>query len=510
MEQLLGQILFIAFHGAFLFCGWLLLRTSRKILSTRKLIDPERFRTSLSLLSVLFLFFGVLFKIAVIAILSSEMRSDDPSPFFVSGWAAGNAILFLVAGVTLWMAKEGIGRQLSIEEYSRQERRANNLRFTGFAFFVWPLTILVLTGLFFMLFPGLLLLFLILIAWRFIRVGKRRSDQGMVLWTLAVSVAKGLPLAEELDVLADGFSGSQRRKFHRVAELLREGMPLAEALERIPGVVPQFAVLAAQVGTENDTLTESLREAAARHALYAQGAKLRSYSPTLVMMYLVVVPIVMMTIVTGIMIWIIPKFKKIFHDFDMEFPFETVAYIETTDFVAQYWYLIIPVPVALYFYLSRKSFCGWGESDIPLVGRWFRRLDLPGVLRHLAHSVRVGKPMEGALAVIGAKHCRKAVRKSLAEVHRKCRQGDDCWYAMRDTGLLTNREVAVLRSSQRVGNLSWALKELAETIERRTSYRWMMILEFAQPAIVLLVGLLVLWTCLAFFMPLVHLLNDLS
>jgi len=153
---------------------------------------------------------------------------------------------------------------------------------------------------------------------------------------------------------------------------------------------------------------------------------------------------------------------------------------------------------------------GWGEFDIPYFGRCFRRLDLPGILRNLANTVASGQPLEDSLVVLNRNHRRKFIRNSTGQVLLKCQQGDDCWYAMKDAGLLNGHEVAVLRSAQRVGNLSWALEELAESIERRMSYRWLVVWEIAQPAVVLILGLGMGLLCVALFLPLVELLNNMS
>ena len=52
-------------------------------------------------------------------------------------------------------------------------------------------------------------------------------------------------------------------------------------------------------------------------------------------------------IVTGIMIFVVPKFKEIFKDFGTKLPDLTEVLIAVSRWVAVYWYLIPGVPIGL-------------------------------------------------------------------------------------------------------------------------------------------------------------------
>ena len=76
--------------------------------------------------------------------------------------------------------------------------------------------------------------------------------------------------------------------------------------------------------------------------------------------------------------------------------------------------------------------------------------------------------------------------------------------------LLNQREAALLRSAQRAGNLPWALEALGTRFEQRWQFRLMFWMEFVRPAVLIVLGLIVAVFDLAFFLPLVKLINDLS
>jgi type IV pilus assembly protein PilC len=254
-----------------------------------------------------------------------------------------------------------------------------------------------------------------------------------------------------------------------------------------------------------------MSKAAIRHAKTGPGNG--SGFPALSLTYPIALILVAVFIFSFLMYYIVPNYKAIFHGFGTELPEETQLMIFFADVWVQYFYLsaLVLLPLLAVGVWVIDAYCrGWGESDVPLVGRWFRRLDMPGVLRNLATTVAANRPLDDTLDLLGKEHPRRAVQVALSKASEQSRKGDDCWYALCDVGLLNVREVAALRSAQRVGNLAWALEQIATTIERQISYRWRTALEVVQPATILGLGLLVGLIEIGFFLPLMGLISDLS
>jgi type IV pilus assembly protein PilC len=341
--------------------------------------------------------------------------------------------------------------------------------------------------------------------------GRRRADQTAVLWTLATAARANLPLAEELDALVDTLSRGQARKTRRLAERLRTGESLSVALDPPSGVIPSAAVLAVRVGEENGLLATALGEAAVTHS------RLRSDGGHRLPLMSVAIPaavfLAAVSIVGFLLYFVVPKFKKIFSDFGVGLPEVTNEFISVADVVVTYWHLVSLVswvPPAVLVWAIVRHCRGWGEGDVPLLGRWFRRFDVPGILRQLAVPAAAGRPLLDTLHVLAAGHPRRAVRKDLSRAAEQCSDGDDCWYALRDVGLLRDPEAAALRAARRVGNVPWALERLAEAIESRLAHRGRTAFELVRPLGVLAVGLLVAVVEIALFSPLVELIANLD
>lgn len=361
---------------------------------------------------------------------------------------------------------------------------------------------------------GLILLILLVvcaIAIYFIAIANRQADQGVILWTLAIALQEELPLIDELEAAVTAVGGGIRNKTRRLIDALREGESLATALSEVPGLIPASAVTTAHIGEATGTLPQCLRDAALRHQADDQPGGSGTSSKTLVITYLFALPAFALLIFQGISYFIIPKFRKIFDDFGTELPDVTLNTLDAFAFAAQHTGLFWLCNFLLVFiggWTANAYSRGWGEFDPPFVGHWLRRFDVPNLLRNLALAAESGTPLEHTLSVVAARHRRRAMRKTLADTHAACLEGRDCWEVLREAGLLRDAEFAVLQSAQRVGNLPWALRALADTIERRFSYRCQAFVEFAQPAVAIALLLFVGLMCLAMFAPLVKLIQE--
>lgn len=339
--------------------------------------------------------------------------------------------------------------------------------------------------------------------------GQRHAEESAVLWTLAIALEKQLPLTEELEALAETLSKPRAAKVRRVVDGLLHGDSPAEALRWVPGVIPNAAIVAAQVGEESGTLPAVLRAFAVRHA--RSGPVGDNALSGISLAYPVGLLLFVLFVLNGLMYYIVPKFKKIFEDFGFELPDVTKRIIEVSDVLNGFpflYLLIVGPPLAVGGWAVRAYTRGWGEQDVWLVGRWFRRLDVPEVLRNLAAAVEAEHRPDDVLLLLSREHRRRAMRTALESACEKYRKGDDCWQALRGVGLLRAREVAALRSAERVGNLPWVLRQLAETIERRLANRWLTVLEIAQPVAVVSLGAIIAAIEVGFFSPLMSLILE--
>lgn len=345
-------------------------------------------------------------------------------------------------------------------------------------------------------------------AWGFLLDRAAASRRGALLWVLAIAVEKQLPLVPVLEAFADDSRGLWRTRTLELAAALRSGVSLPDALQELPGVVPNSAVLAARVGAESGTLGPALRVAAETFTL-RQEVSLTA--PRGVLVYLFVLSNVLLIVLTFLMVAIIPKFRVIFADFNTELPSLTLTLIGVVDAISTYIFLFIPFLFILYaasvvaFFLSVTSFEGRS-----LLARVIPGMAAPDVLRSLAVVIRAGRPLGSALSSLVTHHPDRSIRRRLFGVEKEVRSGGEIWHSLAQSGLIRAADASVLASAQRAGNLPWALTGIAGNIERRTAFRLQALLEFVRPVALLVFGLAVGVVVVGMFLPLLKLVNDLT
>ncbi|QDU39976.1 Type II secretion system protein F [Maioricimonas rarisocia] len=354
---------------------------------------------------------------------------------------------------------------------------------------------------------------LILVYWLVLVFNGRRSRQARLLWLMTIATENRLPLADELRADAETYNGPARERTLALADRLEAGMSLGEALQdmRTPLLAPA-TVAAIRVGEETGTLQQVLRREAIRNTAALNESE--AYMPLrLLMIYYTVVIGTILSLTVFLMIFIVPKFRAIFDDFGVELPHLTRLLIDFSDTVSNFWYLaalaMLAAGVALVtgFVIVQS---GWENARISSVMKWFPRRDTPGILRALRAGIAANVPLPQLFGTIRSVQLRPEVYRRLDHVVTDVEYGTDPWTAMKKQQLLHDRERLALSAASEGNRLGFVLPALADRIEETYRRRLLTLVELSKPVVVFIVGTFVAFYAVAFFLPLVKLLNDLS
>ncbi|MDR3638651.1 MAG: type II secretion system F family protein [Isosphaeraceae bacterium] len=334
------------------------------------------------------------------------------------------------------------------------------------------------------------------------------TQQDAVLRALAIAADRGMPLAPALQAIADHCGFFLRARVLALADTLQAGAPFPDALDMTPGVLPPDAEVIARVGYDTGVLPGALREAAdARVALPSTWGWIVAR-----LCYLMGVLLVLQSVIGFISYFILPKFEAIFKDFGAPLPQFTILVIQATHAAIRYGWasaLLVGLEVAILFLLP-LTLVGWLNVGIPVLDRLFIRRHSALILRALAGVVESGQPLNRAFGTLARRYPRTWVRDQLRMVALDIDRGQDWCEALRNNGLIGGPEVAALDAARRVGNLPWTLRQTAETLERRLAYRMQAWLQLIFPVLVLMVGGVVFAVAVAYFAPLVSLIERLA
>lgn len=335
----------------------------------------------------------------------------------------------------------------------------------------------------------------------------RAAQQEAMLWTLALAADRGRPLAPSVRALAEQSSGRARGRLRRVAECLEYGLSLPEALDFVRKSAPGSARVLVRLGHDSGALPEALRDAAASRSARPPGwqgfgAKVG---------YLCLVLAFLQGIVLFFLFSVAPKMEAIYKDFGLVLPRMTRTLLDVSLRMSDG--VLLPLSILLellaLLYLP-FAVAGFGELKVPILDRLFLRRHSVMILRGLAMVVESGRPLGVGLKTLADSYPALWVRERLAGVYLAAEAGHDWIDALGRFGLITGSDLALLESSRRAGNLPWALRELADSNARRLLYRVQAAGQVLFAALLLAVGAAVGFVCVAYFLPLVQLIERLT
>jgi type IV pilus assembly protein PilC len=307
-----------------------------------------------------------------------------------------------------------------------------------------------------------------------------------------------------VEAFAYEWGGPFGRRSLRLARALRSGVQLPDALDRIRGLTPNAGRVAARVGTEAGCLGPALREAAAaRNAQEPiwQGIASRTY-------YLLLVVFIAQVVTVFMSLKIAPAMKQIAADFGLELPWisqVSLDFMENSTLVS--WLVIALLLQAVLLFYLLLHMLGWLPWEIPFLDRFTKALDSGLALRSLAWLVQRGKPLHTAVAVTARSYPKYWFRRRLGQAVWDMSNGVEWSAALRSRRIISAGDAQLLAAAERVGNIPWALRMVAESGERRLMYRLQCAVQVLYPLAILAISVVVAIYALAFFLPMVTLLQ---
>ena len=336
----------------------------------------------------------------------------------------------------------------------------------------------------------------------------RATRQDSLLSVLAIAAERGMPLAPAVLAFADQYRGTSYRRIMDLAARINWGTPLPEALEGSRKLMSRDAVLQAWVGEAAGRLPRALRMAAT-----SRSNQLPLWTAICARLsYILGLLLAVQIISAFVLYFIVPKFEAIFNDFNTSLPQVTILVIDASRLLIRYGFITAFIPmieIGLLVFLP-LSFLSWSNYTIPLFDRLLGRRHTALVLRSLALTVEGGKPIVQGLSTLTQHYPTEWVRRRLKAVEKEVGQGADWIESLRHYGLIRPTDADVLTSAVQVGNLDWALLELAETAERRLVTRVQMVIQTLFPLVVVMLGMVVFIMAMAYFVPLVALITELT
>ena len=324
----------------------------------------------------------------------------------------------------------------------------------------------------------------------------------------------GLPILRSLRIL-EGQSkpGPLKNSLIGVIEDIEGGSTLSEAMSRQPKAFDNLYVNMVKAGEAGGAL-EVILQRLAEFKERAQSLKRKVQGA---MIYPCAVITVACGIVFFIMYWIIPKFKKIFEDFDTELQGITVMLISASDAIVNYWYLIPAVPISIFLLVKiiKKNKTGafaidWIKLRIPLLGMIIRKAIVARTARTLGTLIASGVPILEAIIIARDTAGNAVFVRAFDQIYAAIREGESMAVPLKETRIVDDMVVNMVDVGEETGALDTMLYKVADVYDEEVTVLVDGLVSLLEPLMVVILGLIVGFIVIALFMPLIELLNKLS
>lgn len=326
----------------------------------------------------------------------------------------------------------------------------------------------------------------------------------------------GLPLDQGLAALAREMGrGRLQTVTAGLAEDLRAGHPLPEALRRQGNRVPPFYAGLVSAGIRSGRLADVL----ATLTTYARSvADLRATVVSAVF-YPAVVLAVSTALFAGFAFLVLPQFERIFQDFNLKLPRATLWALEAVKhpvFVG----LLLAAWVTLWVGILRvivhtkgSGRLAWTRLGyaVPVVGTLVRSMRLAAFSELLAILVDQNVPLPEAFRLAGEASSDPFTLASSRQVQQDLAEGMPLWAVLRSRQLVPELIAWMTGLGERRGELGKAMHQVAQIYRRQVEVRAAILRSVLPPfLIVFTAGTLVGYFVLTVMLPMTKLIEALS
>ncbi|RKZ38674.1 MAG: type II secretion system protein GspF [Gammaproteobacteria bacterium] len=341
------------------------------------------------------------------------------------------------------------------------------------------------------------------------RISISATDLALLTRQLATLVHSGLALEEALRAISEQSEKARLKSLLlAVRSRVLEGHSLAEGLGDFPNVFPSVYRATVAAGEESGHLDLILE----RLAEYTENRQYLRQKTLLALFYPALLSLVAISVVIGLLAYVVPQVVQVFGHIHQELPRLTRALITLSEFLQDWgiWLLLVLIMViggirySLRFNQPLMLFHRF-LLFIPLVSRLERGMNVARFTRTLSILTESGVPMLEALRITAQVVSNYPLRQAILEATNKVREGSSLHTALAQSGLFPPMTLHLIMSGESSGKLESMLERAAIMQERELETLMGVLLGLFEPLLILVMGGIVLTIVLAILMPIFEL-----
>lgn len=338
------------------------------------------------------------------------------------------------------------------------------------------------------------------------------TSKELALFTrqFATLLSAGLPIEEALAAV-----GEQTEKPRIKALILSvrskvvEGHALASALREHPEAFTALYSATIAAGEKTGHLdTVLMRLAEYTEQQWQMRQKLRT-----ALIYPAMIVLVAIAIVGFLLEYVVPKMVAVYGHLKQALPLMTEILIAASNFVKNYGlYTILFIVIGIFVWRrALKNSPALREQAhhvllrLPLIGNATKTADTARFSRTLSILSAAGVPIVEAMSISAQLISTIPIRKAVENAVHHVREGATIHLALKQTGYFSPMSIHMIASGEASGQLENMLGRVAQNQEEEISRLIEVALALFEPAVILIMGAIVLFIVLAVLLPIFNL-----
>lgn len=337
----------------------------------------------------------------------------------------------------------------------------------------------------------------------------RFSELVLLTRHLATLIQSNLPIDESLRAAAQQ---SRRSKVEGlllgVRSRVTEGHSLAYALGDYPQVFNDMYRAMVKAGEASGFLGLVLE----RLADYTESRQITQQKLKTAMIYPIVVVIVAITVVVGLMVYVVPDLIRIFQNSQAELPTLTKVLIACSDYLAN-WGLATLVVIVLAVFAFRWGLRSPGflrgfhafQLRIPLIGELIRNAESARFASTLNILIASGVPLLDAMKIGAEVISNTIIGEAVERAATQVQEGSSLHKSLESSEQFPPMMVHMIASGELSGELEAMLGRAAANQERELEMTANSMMSIIEPLMIVVMGVVVTLIVLAILMPIFNL-----
>ena len=338
------------------------------------------------------------------------------------------------------------------------------------------------------------------------------STLALVTRQLATLISAGQPVESALLAVSRQTPKPAARKILlAVRARVLEGHALSDALREYPRVFDAMYCASLHAGEQSGLLDVVLE----RLADYMESRQQLQQKTALALIYPLLLTVVSILLVTGLLTFVVPQIIQVFEGFDQELPVLTRGLIVVSDFFKD-WGVYLLIALILLVLLYRQAM----KSErlrllrdrlllrLPMIRYLVRLSATSRFTRTMSLLVSSGVPALDAMQISTEVISNQPIRSAVLKAAERVREGGNIADALTESGYFSPLVLQLVANGEASGKLGEMLERAARAEESEFENVTALFLGIFEPAMILVMGLVVLIIVLAILLPIFDM-NDL-